>query len=332
MSKALAWVIGKGGLLGTHLTRRLAEPAARAKGELWPGPRDPFRWTDVRVLPDQLSGAVAAFADAVRRGEHEHWTLIWTAGCGVIGSPPEALERETGIWRFLLDLLHRHLDQFDSPPGTIFLASSAGGLHGKGADQPITEESRPEPASDYGRHKLLQEMTLRSWAEQHPHIGYVIGRIANLYGPGQNLSKPQGLISHLSRCLIWHRPVCVYVPLDTIRDYIYAEDCAELIVQCLARARAMGPACRTVKLLASGEAQSVARIIGAFTQLARRQPQITCSPSARSSLQARKLQFRSTVWPDLYRSRPTPLVLGVRRVHEHQMSLFARGLLPAEPV
>jgi UDP-glucose 4-epimerase len=332
MSKSLSWVIGQGGLLGSHLVRRLREPAAQSKYELWPGPIDALRWTDVRILPDQLQGAVAALTDAVRRGGYDHWTLIWTAGCGVIGSSPDALERETATWRFLLDLLHRELGQPSSPWGTIFLASSAGGLHGRGADQPLTEASSPSPVSDYGRHKLQQELSLRSWAEQHPHVGYVIGRIANLYGPGQNLSKPQGLISHLSRCLIWHRPVCVYVPLDTIRDYIYADDCADLILQCLALARAIGPRCRTVKMLASGEAQSVARVIGAFTQLARRQPQITCSPSARSSLQARKLQFRSTVWPDLRPSRPTPLVLGVRHVHEHQLSLFARGLLPAVPI
>ena len=346
---SLAWVIGKGGLLGAHLLRMIdhrlegAMPTSAWAWEgrhahadvgmapkpgmtRWSGPPDPFRWTDVRVMPDQLQGAVASFAQAIERGGHNHWTLIWSAGCGVIGSPPEALARETATWRFLLDLLARHLDGI---PGTIFLASSAGGLHGQGADHPLTEESSPAPASDYGRHKLLQEQALQAWAERHPNVGYVIGRIANLYGPGQNLAKPQGLISHLSRCLIWHRPVCVYVPLDTIRDYIYADDCAELIVRCVERARQLGPTCRTLKLLASGEAQSVARIVGVFTQLARYQPRITCSPSARSALQARKLQFRSTVWPDLRPTRPTPLPLGIRQVHEHQLALFARGLLPA---
>jgi UDP-glucose 4-epimerase len=90
----------------------------------------------------------------------------------------------------------------------------------------------------------------------------------------------------------------------------------------------MGPACRVVKLLASGEAQSVARIVGIFTQLARRQPRITCAPGPRSQQQARKLQFRSTVWPDLRPERPTPLALGIHRVHEHQLGLFARGLMP----
>ena len=66
----------------------------------------------------------------------------------------------------------------------------------------------------------------------------MIGRIANLYGPGQNLDKPQGLVSQLCAAHLERRPVSIWVSLDTLRDYLYAPDCAQMVLDCLDRARA----------------------------------------------------------------------------------------------
>ena len=68
----------------------------------------------------------------------------------------------------------------------------------------------------------------------------VVGRIANLYGPAQGLEKPQGLISHLIKSHLPRVPISIYVSLDTMRDYIYAADCAELVVDTLREVRATG--------------------------------------------------------------------------------------------
>jgi UDP-glucose 4-epimerase len=326
MKPTLVWVLGRSGLLGSHLARALAQGLPDA--DAWRGPGQPFRWTEPGLLASQLAWAVADFARAARAG-YGSWLVAWAAGCGVIGSPAKALEAETNAWRLLLDLLGPHLLDGPSPlAGTVFLTSSAGGVYGKGCERALTETSPPCPASEYGRQKLLQEQILRDWAAAREGAGYFIGRIANLYGLGQNLAKPQGLISHLSRCLIYQRPVPVYVPLDTIRDYVFVEDCAELLVRCLDRAREVGPACRVVKLIASEEATSVSRLVGVLTRLSRRPPRIVCGLSPLTSQQPRKLQFRSEVWPDLHFGRRTPLVLGIRRVHDHHLALFHRGLLP----
>jgi UDP-glucose 4-epimerase len=326
MKPTLAWVIGKGGLLGSHLARALAQ--GQPGTACWEGPPSAFCWLEPAVLTVQLARAVAAFAGAARL-RYRSWLVAWAAGSGVIGSPPRTLEAETGAWRWLLELLGQHLLDGVAPlPGIMFLASSAGGVYGKGCEGVLSEAVPPCPASEYGLQKLSQEGILHEWACRWDDVGYVIGRIANLYGPGQNLAKPQGLISHLARCLIYQRPVSLYVPLDTMRDYVYAADSAELIVRCLERAREPGPGCRVVRLIASEEGTSVARVVGVFTRLSRRPLRITCAPSPLAAQQARKLLFRSEVWPDLRLRRPMPLVLGIRSVYQHQLALFHQGLLP----
>ena len=54
----------------------------------------------------------------------------------------------------------------------------------------------------------------------------VLGRLANVYGPGQTLGKPQGLLSQLCLADATGRPLPVFVSMDTIRDYLYAGDAA----------------------------------------------------------------------------------------------------------
>ena len=112
---------------------------------------------------------------------------------------------------------------------------------GASPDSPLTEDSPCRPISEYGRHKLDMEQRLQAWAAGRNNVSTLMGRISNIYGPRQNLSKPQGIISHFARCLIHQRPIHVYMPLDTIRDYIYIDDCADQVIDaCRAAARTTG--------------------------------------------------------------------------------------------
>jgi UDP-glucose 4-epimerase len=328
MNKTLTWVIGKGGLLGSRLAKTIADRLMYV--DVWENSDGKFAWRDCTVLPDQIRRAVAAFAREVRE-RNKKWMVLWAAGAGVVGTPSEVLEEELVTWRLLLELLGEHLLNSDRPvPGTIFHASSAGGVYGNGADEPLTEASPCYPVSDYGRCKLLQEEALCDWARQYDEIGYLIGRISNIYGPGQKLNKAQGLISHLSRCVIYRHPAHIYVSLDTTRDYIFVDDCAQQIVQCLDRLVNSMEHRRVLKLIVSGQGTSLAQIVGVVSRLARRHVRIICSPRTLRLQQPKRLQFRSIVWPDIRSLTPTDLSVGINRVHQHQMSLFGRGKL-AQP-
>ena len=80
----------------------------------------------------------------------------------------------------------------------------------------------------YGRAKLAMEGHARALAAA-TGVRVVLGRLANVYGPGQTLGKPQGLLSQLCLADATRRPLPVYVSLDTIRDYLYAGDAARMV-------------------------------------------------------------------------------------------------------
>ena len=131
--------------------------------------------------------------------------------------------------------------------GTLFFASSAGGVYAASQAAPPFDETSPVGAlAPYGGEKLAQEALVRELAEA-AGVDMLIGRLSNLYGPGQKLSKPQGLIAHVGRAALRREPVSIYVPLDTIRDYLFAADAGRMVIDAVARrwARAAGAARQT---------------------------------------------------------------------------------------
>ena len=323
MSETLLWVVGSGGLLGSHLRRAISHRLPNAR--LWQPEPPHFSWTKPPKIAEELGQAVTDFT-AVVRARRSAWAILWCAGKGVMSSSAEALQPEWWAWTRLLDLLG---DNVAGPhgdlPGTIFLASSAGGVYSGDNGAVLTESTPPRPVSDYGMHKFRMEQKLQNWVTGFPNTSCLIGRISNLYGPGQDLYKAQGIISHLSRCLIYRRPVDIYVSLDTRRDYLFADDCAHQIAASLNRLMTDRPGA-ILKIFASEETTSLARIVGVFFRMSKHRPLIV-SRQPRSR-QATGLSLRSDVWRNLRGLRKTDLATGIHLVHEHQLALFRRGVLP----
>lgn len=326
MNETLLWVVGSGGLLGSHLSRALCHHVPNAR--LWESLPQHFSWSDPALLAEELSHAVARFAAEVR-DQTGGWAVLWCAGTGVMNSPADILEAEWSAWNRLLDLLGRHLaSPIDHIPGAVFLASSAGGVFGGSTGRVLTEYTPPQPITEYGRHKLRMERALESWSELFPNVSSLIGRISTLYGPGQNLRKAQGIISHLSRCLIYRKPVNIYVSLDTRRDYLFADDCAHQIAAAVHRMLSEQPRA-ILKVFASEETTSLARIVGIFFRMAKHRPLIVLQRPR--EMQPTSLKLRSDVWRDLEGLRKTDLAVGIHLAHEYQLALFQRGLLLPPP-
>ena len=329
MTTALTWVIGEGGLLGSHVRRALRPRGDRLQP--WTCPERPFAWKDRDRLRDQLGASVAAFEGEVRaRGGS--WAVLWCAGVGIVGADQSLLEIERLAFQWLLEFLGQGLAApGQSVAGLVFFASSGGAVYGDCPDRPITEASSPRPISAYGRHKLALENLLSAWAAAHPAVATLIARISNLYGVGQGSQKPQGLISHLSRSLIFQQHINIYVSLDTIRDYYYAVDCARALTACidhlLPTAGSAHPAPRVLKIFASEQTASIAQILGVFVTLTRFRPRFICHPGPASRIQPRNLQFRSTVLRDVVPTQRTDLLTGVKLVYLHNLSDYMRGLL-----
>jgi UDP-glucose 4-epimerase len=324
MSAPTVWVVGATGLLGTSVVRAL-------EGRVW-RPERPVGWGDEVQLARDFRDAVAGFASRIDSEAGQPWAICWCAGAGVVATSAAALAAETRSFQLFLDSL-RAESRLMAVPGYVVLASSAGGVYGGTMASPITEVTPPQPISDYGRAKLEQERMLHSWTGSLPKpVSSLVARLSNLYGPGQRLDKPQGLISQLSRASIFNAPVHVYVSLDTIRDYLFAEDAGRQLVAGLYRLmrEARDGGLHVTKIYASEREITIAGLLGIFRRISRRRLRVIAGLHSASALQPRRLQFRSRVWRarDDQRERRVELVEGLSQVYRDQLVLFRRGLLP----
>lgn len=301
-------VVGQG-LLGSRVAS-----AAAARGERVHGVRVP--WDDTEAALAALLEATAAVA-----AEDPEWDLAWCAGAGVVATSAEALDDEVALFRSFVAGVR-------PVPRVLFLASSAGGLYAGSADPPFTETHEPRPLAPYGRAKLAMEEAARDLAAVGSRV--VVGRIANLYGPGQDLEKPQGLISQLCLTHVTGRPLRLYVSFDSRRDYVYVDDAADLVLAMLARGAALDPGAVVAKVLATGAATSVGQLVDACVRAFRRRPHvIQCATDG--GAQVLDLRLRSQVWADLDAALHTPLVVGLRATADDVEARHRAGLLAALP-
>ena len=139
----------------------------------------------------------------------------------------------------------------------------------------------------------------------------------------------------MSRCLIHHQPVHIYVPLDTIRDYLFVEDAACTLVHWMERLAAEAArsrrALRLLNICASEQETTIAGLVGVFRRLASRQLKVVSGLHPVHKQQPARLQFRSGVWADEPPPGCTALLVGIDRVHRHQLTLYQAGGLLAPP-
>lgn len=296
------WVVGAGGLLGRGVVSAL-----KAKGHEVLTSSIP--WHD----PEAAKASLAAGAEELRSlADGRPWMIAWCAGAGVTGTSQADLDSELDVFQAALQSVAGTLCVPGAPPGRMFLASSAGGVYAGAPDPPYSEESTPQPLAPYGYAKLAAERAATEFAAVSGSR-LLIGRVANLYGPGQNLTKPQGLISVLAKAYLTGQPVSVYVSLDTLRDYIFIDDAAALVADCLERLSApdVAKGQTVIKIIATQRADTIGALIGACKTVFKRRPRIVLGASPYAKAQAHDLRLRSLVWTELDNRPFTPLPVGI---------------------
>lgn len=116
----------------------------------------------------------------------------------------------------------------DTETKMIFL-SSGGTVYGKQDTLPVTEETLPVPINHYGNLKLCIENAMRVFRYQN-HANFVIARIANPYGPGQDYRKGVGFIDAAMKRAMSGETIEVWGQGDVVRDYIYITDVCDALV------------------------------------------------------------------------------------------------------
>ncbi|MFM8313561.1 MAG: NAD-dependent epimerase/dehydratase family protein [Deltaproteobacteria bacterium] len=315
----LLWIVGQGGLLGSSIATQVNQHSNN--WILWKQP-EAFCWTEPLLLKNQFEHHLDLFLQAVKK--QPKWTLIWTAGAGVVGTSAENLRAETSHFKYFLNQLEKKMGSYLNQ-GSFFLASSAGGIWAGCPHFPVNEATPPHPISDYGKQKLEQEQILKALSKTSPQFRVMIGRISNLYGTRQNLTKTQGLLSQLCRSALLQVPMNVFVPLSTVRDYLYAPDAAELILRALKKMESTDQTL-TTKIFASEEECSISQILSHLAHLTHHEPRMAYPENTSSSLQPLELSFRSQVLIEPYSYKP--LLEGLNEILNFQESKLQLGELP----
>lgn len=310
----IAWVIGSGGLLGSALCRAL-----QYHGTVLFCPVERFCWGDEHTLKLQIVEAVRTFATNV--GTNDQWEIYWAAGVGTMSSTEANLRPETeALSAFIQQVSSRQI--LMETKGVMVLASSAGAIYAGATEDVVTENTLPAPTTAYAREKLKQEDLVRLFALNKRGGAALIARISTLYGPGQAVGKQQGLIAHIARCVLRNQPIQIYVPFDTIRDYIAADDAAAAMIATL-RAPCDGPNIRT-KIIASEKPTTIAEIISVFKKLSRHPPRIVTSASKLTSVYSRRVQFKSVAVPKFALPSQTSLLVGIAQVMSAERIAYTR--------
>lgn len=308
------WVIGSSGLLGSALCGALHSLDVQLFA-----PRARLDWSDEPRLLGQLATAVQVFAVAV--GPADTWEVYWAAGIGTFASSAQDMVRETVVLGAFLDLLEQQ-ETLRSVPGAIGFSSSAGALYAGANDEIINEETIVAPTTPYAHAKLEQEALLQAFTTRHDNVFSLAARISTLYGAGQSFGKKQGLLTHIARSIVRNRPIQIYVPFDTIRDYITAADAAARIIVALRQHR--GAARHLTRVVASERPITIAEILATFKRVSRRAPRVVTSVSQNSSLYTRRVQFRSLAPATSKAVSSTSLIVGIGQLLHAERTAFAR--------
>lgn len=302
----LTWIVGRGGLLGSAVSKAIKREFASA----------PVPWGNfdhaVGVLDSDLERFIKEAAD-------DEWSIIWTAGSGVIGSTPEKLAAET---RILSHFVSRLPESRPTGRGAFFLSSSAGGIYAGSVDPPFSESTTARPLSPYGETKLAQENLLRLTLEDC--VPLVIGRISNLAGPGQNLLKQQGLVSQLCRAAVMRQSLNVFVPMETLRDYLYVDDAAAMVRTLVENAVHDQPWTPVLRNVSSQRPVSVCTVVRTVQQVAHRSVRIALGASPSSRYHVRDLRLCTLFQQDFESVAVTPFPVTVKRIYDDVLSRHAR--------
>ena len=247
-------VYGANGFIGRHILRRLAQNGVpiRAVSRRFDAPftgqfgkEVEFIEADLR-LPFDMASTLQDIDTVIQ--------LVSTSSPGMKNDHTIADIEENVIphVQFLRSCVQAGVKRY------IFI-SSGGTVYGPDVRVPTIETSPTNPISSHGLTKLVVE----KYIQMHGHVDgleYVILRVANPYGPGQEFRKGQGLIPAILDHWRKNIPVKIYGTGKALRDYLYIDDLTDAIQL----ATLLPGAPQLIVNVGSGEVHSVIEVIEAI--------------------------------------------------------------------
>jgi|688.fasta_scaffold42335_1 UDP-glucose 4-epimerase len=298
----ITWVLGRGGLVGSSVEAKLND-----RSTVW-FPNEPIQWSDLSSFESSFAEAFNQFVQLI---QDEDWAILWCAGNGIVSSSTQQLQSESQYIQVVCSQTEL-LSQIIQSRGVISFTSSAGGVYGGSSGTIFDENTIPIPINEYGRMKLETERQLTNFA-RISDIKIVIFRLANVYGPNQDVQKSQGIISAITQSVLQHKPIKIYVPLQTIRNYIYADDVGEIMARNVTSTTKEKKKSVDIKIIASDRNISLSTLLNEFRHVYGKRPSTINTIGQSMSVQPDNLRLRS-ISSSNDRDVFTPLAVGIAKL------------------
>jgi UDP-glucose 4-epimerase len=253
-------IIGGAGFLGLNL----------AKGLLSGGHKIVLfdRVEPRSAILDKVDFVKADLMDtsAIRKVMQKGDLIFYFACASLPGSPFEKIAAN----------LHQDIEGFveiiklaiDKGAEKIVFPSSGGTVYGNPRQIPITEDHPTDPICYYGVTKLTSEKILYMFNRAYG-LDYLILRIGNPFGPGQDPRRPQGLIPKVIKRMMEGENLEVYGDGKIVRDYIYIDDVVKAVSACLSKGLK-----NDIYNIGSGVGASINEVIKMASEMLKKEPRI----------------------------------------------------------
>lgn len=313
MSKnnTLIWTIGSGGLIGSAINEQSQHPFESTK----------INWHDNAQALTDLTNNLAEFNAQTTR--YESWAIIWAAGAVTTTADQQKADEELELFTTFLTHLSKNTSHQD---GIFILVSSAGGIYAGSNNPPFTEDTEPQPIGVYGYLKLAQEVAVQAQLRL-TNIKVLITRVSNAYGPGQDLTKLQGLISRLALSTLTRDPINLFVPLSTVRDFIFTSDLASKVHK-LQKHHIVNPdQDPAIRIVASESGTSIGQVLRTCQEVFHRKIPAAMGSHPSSAAQATNLRFESRYSEESKLRTLTQLPVGIKTVFDDVSRRLAQDSL-----
>jgi UDP-glucose 4-epimerase len=294
-------VFGKNGLIGRSVVNSLD----RYGHSVYANSR--IDWEDSDLVCERIRGSVSAFFDGTKMGS---WIIFWFAGKGGFSVNQEQLDFDRKNFDCFLESVAESM----KCPGLVVLASSAGALYSSDLGLPIDENSPVHATSLYGKLKVDQEAALSMFAEK-TDCQVLITRISTVYGPGSDFTNGYGLINHLCMADITRRPLEIFVPMETSRNYIYSVDAGELVVR-FALSCTEGVKKKSIRNVIAPSSVSISEIVATCSRVFKRKVLISNRIDSRQIRYSTRFDIESSYDEEIEPIFWTPISVGISEVRQ----------------
>lgn len=151
---------------------------------------------------------------------------------------------------------------------------SSGAVYGEQGNQPLVEDTQPNPRSPYAVSKLSAEYYVRTIGQLWG-IETVVLRVFNAYGPGQHLPPVHApVIPYFLRQSCHSGTIVVHGDGSQTRDYVYLDDVVEAMT---AAASAPGINQKIINI-GSGSETSVRELVNQVLEVTGKRPEVVYNP------------------------------------------------------